>query len=328
MTSFKSKKFNLFYIITIIISISGIIYLVVNRNNMVIHLAIFCGIAILQALSQDVVTGVTGQISVAQGAFTGIGAYVSAILSVKLGVSVWLSIPIAVISAGAISLSLGAVSVRLKGISLGIITLAFGELVFLLCLNWTGLTNGPMGISGIPSPNPLIIGGKTIILFNNRLNYLFLVLVTDIIVISALLNLIKSKWGKAMRATKENEIVALTMGININKYKILAFALAACIAGLSGTLYAHYIQYISPDTFVFTLSVTILSMAVIGGLGTIWGPVLGAIIITLLPEYLHGADEYRLIIYGLLVLITLAVFPRGLFPGLKSFFNHRMKSHE
>lgn len=295
---------------------------------MITHLAIFCGIAILQALSQDVVTGVTGQISVAQGAFAGIGAYVSAILSVKFGLSVWLSIPIAVISAGAISLFLGAVSVRLKGISLGIITLAFGELVFLLCLNWTGLTNGPMGMSGIPSLNPLIIGGKTIVLFNNRLNYLFLVLVTDIIVISALLNLIKSKWGKAMRATKENEIVALTMGININKYKILAFALAACIAGLSGTLYAHYMQYISPDTFVFSLSVTILSMAVIGGLGTIWGPVLGAIIITLLPEYLHGADEYRLIIYGLLVLITLTVFPRGLFSGLKSFFNHRMKSHE
>jgi branched-chain amino acid transport system permease protein len=296
----------------------AILFPILIRDDFILHLSIFSGIAVLLALSQDVITGVAGQISVAQAAFYGVGAYTSAILSLRLGLSFWLTAPLAIVFTGLLSLLLGVISFRLKGIFLAVTTLAFGELVFLVLLNWTDITGGPMGLTDIPRPQSLSVAGLNILSFETKTGYCYLIITLDILVMWAVLNLVNSRWGRALRAIKQNELVAQAMGINANRYKLYAFMLSSGIAGLAGSNYAHYVLYVSPDTFVFSYAVTILSMAVIGGLGTIWGPILGAIIVTILPEYLRVIRDYRLIIFGGIVLLMMARFPQGLLPGLKA----------
>jgi branched-chain amino acid transport system permease protein len=264
-----------------------------------------------------VVTGVAGQISVAQAAFFGIGAYGAAILSLRCGFSFWIATPVAMAFTGLISMLLGAVSFRLKGVSLGVTTLAFGELVFLVFLNWTSVTRGPMGLTGIQPPTAVRIGPITLVSFETKIGYYWLILSLVVFVTWAVVNLVASRWGRALRALRLNEVAAQASGVDTNRCKLFAFMLSAAIAGLAGSYYAHYVLFVSPDTFVFNYAITILSMAVIGGLGTIWGPMIGAVIVTVLPEALRVIRDYRLIIFGTSVLIIMAWFPQGLLPGLR-----------
>jgi branched-chain amino acid transport system permease protein len=295
----------------------AILFPLVVRDDYVLHLAIFSGISILLALSQDVVTGVAGQISVAQAAFFGVGAYTASLLTLRGGLSFWTATPIAMACAGILSMLLGAVSFRLKGVSLGVTTLAFGELTYLVFLNWTAVTRGPMGLTGIKLPSPLRLGSVTLLSFATKTDYYWLVLGLVVFVTWAVVNLVKSRWGRGLRALRLNEVAAQSMGVNTNRCKLMAFMVSEMIAGLAGSCYAHYVQFVSPDTFVFSYAITILTMAVIGGLGTIWGPMIGAVIVTVLPEYLRVIRDYRLIMFGACVLIMMARFPQGLLPGLR-----------
>lgn len=294
-----------------------ILFPFVARDEFILHLGVFTGISVLLALSQDVITGVAGQISVAQAAFFGVGAYTASLLSVHFGLTFWATAPVAMCCTGLLSMLLGAVSFRLSGVALGVTTLAFGELTYLVFLNWASLTRGPMGLTGVLPPSPLKIGSVTLFSFETKIDYYWLILSICALVIWAVVNLVKSRWGRALRAIRGNELAAQSMGVNTNKCKLAAFIFSEMIAGLAGAFYAHYVLFVSPDTFVFNYSITIMMMAVIGGLGTIWGPIFGAVLITVLPEYLRVIRDYRLIIYGASVLVIMARFPQGVFPGIR-----------
>ncbi|MCG2791818.1 MAG: branched-chain amino acid ABC transporter permease [Actinomycetia bacterium] len=290
-----------------------------NFKQYYMHTFIMICIYILLTQGLNLISGFTGQLSLGHAAFYGIGAYASALLSLRLGVPVWLSIPVAAVFAGVFGIALGFPCLRLKGPYLVIATLGFGEIMRLIFLNWVKLTRGPMGITGIMSPETADLGFIKFS-FDTKKTYFLLVLLIVILTVYFLNKLINSKTGRAMIAIREDQIAAELMGVNITYYKLFALVLSAFLAGLAGALYAHYIRYISPDSFVISESINILVMVVIGGMGTIIGPIIGSIFIELLLEYMRILQEYRLIIYGLLLFFTIIYLPGGLAGLARSVF--------
>jgi len=290
-----------------------------NFKQYYMHIFIMICIYILLTQGLNLIAGFTGQLSLGHAAFYGIGAYTSALLSTRLGVPVWLSILIAAIFAGAFGIVLGFPCLRLKGPYLVIATLGFGEIMRLIFLNWVKITRGPMGITGIMPPEPINLGFIKFS-FDTKETYFLLVLLIVILTVYFLSKLINSKTGRAMISIREDQIASELMGVNITYYKLFAFVLGAFLAGLAGALYAHYIRYISPDSFVISESINILVMSVVGGMGTIIGPIVGAIFIEFLLEYMRILQEYRLIVYGLLLFSTIIYLPGGLAGLARSTF--------
>jgi len=279
----------------------------VITDDYVLRILIMWGIFVILTLSLNLVTGFTGQFCLGWAAFYGIGAYTSALLTMKAGVSFWLAMPLGGFVAALFGLLLGLPTMRLKEIYLAITTLGFGEIIRLIMLNWTDLTRGSMGLPGIPAP--------TILSYEISSNqaYYYLILALVLVTIIAIRRLIDSRTGRALIAIREDELAAKSMGIDVTAYKMLAFAVGAFFAGLAGSFYAHYTSFIDPHTFSFTESIAILAMAVLGGLGSINGSILGAVILTVIPELLRDIAEYRLIVFGLIMMAVMLLRPQGLF---------------
>ncbi|WP_312521474.1 branched-chain amino acid ABC transporter permease [Anaerospora sp.] len=279
----------------------------VITDDYVLRILIMSGIFVILTLSLNLVTGFTGQFCLGWAAFYGIGAYTSALLTMKAGVSFWLAMPLGGFVAALFGLLLGLPTMRLKEIYLAITTLGFGEIIRLIMLNWTDLTRGSMGLPGIPAP--------TILSYEISSNqaYYYLILALVLVTIIAIRRLIDSRTGRALIAIREDELAAKSMGIDVTAYKMLAFAVGAFFAGLAGSFYAHYTSFIDPHTFSFTESIAILAMAVLGGLGSINGSILGAVILTVIPELLRDIAEYRLIVFGLIMMAVMLLRPQGLF---------------
>ncbi len=269
------------------------------------HILNMIGIFAILALGLNLVLGFCGQFSLGQAGFFGIGAYTSALLVTRAGLSFWLALPAAAVVAGACGVLIGPV-MRLRGGALGIVTLALGEIVRILLLNLTWLTRGPMGIVGIPAPRlgPLEIATA------HGFYYIILAAVVCHYVVTH--RIIHSRVGRAMRAVRDNELAAEATGIATHRYKIKTFGVASFFTGAAGSLYAHMNQFISPYDFTLDTSVEILTMVVLGGAGSTVGPVFGAALLVLASEWLRILKEYRLIVYGLLVAVILVVAPRGL----------------
>lgn len=277
----------------------------VITNSYFLHVAISIGVYILLSLSLNLVTGYAGQLCLGHAAFYGIGAYVGALLMLNLHVNFFLAMIASAAVTGLFGLLLGLPTLRLKGDYLAIVTLGFGEIVRLVFVNWADVTRGPMGLPGIPCPSVfgLEISGRT------AFYYLVLILVAaDLIFMRRLIN---SGIGMAMQTVKADEIAAESIGIYPIKYKLMAFVIASAMAGVAGCYYASYISYISPSTFVYNTSVTILAMVVLGGLGSIAGSVIGAAILTLIPEMLRFLSDYRMLIFGALMVIMMIYKPEG-----------------
>lgn len=290
-------------------------------NQYYLQIAIFVlvnailGVSIYMTLS-------TGQLSLGNAGFMSIGAYTCAILTVKAGLPVYLAIPIGGVAASFVSIIIGFPALRLKGIYLAIATLGFGEVVRVIVLNLK-ITNGALGISGIPTLGVKIgkvlsslgfsrgIGGLTAQQTSNLLVLVVLILVLLFLVFFCT-RLNRSRVGRAFAAIKADESAAEAMGINTTYYKMLAFALGAMIAGVAGGLSAHLTFFIGPKDFAYHRTVEILSFAVLGGSDLIIGPIVGALLLTLLPELLRSASEYRLMIYGALMVAMMAFRPQGL----------------
>jgi branched-chain amino acid transport system permease protein len=211
----------------------------------------------------------------------------------------------AILVAGACGLALGLPTLRLKEDYLAIVTLGFGVIVDLVFLNLE-ITGGPDGLAGIPSPRFLGIS------FRPAAVYLVLVAVAVLLVLVFTYRLVNSYHGRALRAIRDHEVTAQVMGINTPAYKIIIFTLAAGLAGLSGSLYAHYITFINPETFGLHTSILILTMAVLGGMGSMAGSVLGAVILTALPEALRQFQAYQDLVYGALLVGLLIWRPEGI----------------
>lgn len=261
------------------------------------------------ALSLTLISGETGQTSLGQAAFFGIGAYGAGILTTRAGLSPWLALPISALVAGVVGAVIAYPALRLRGHYVAIATLGIGQIVALTLLNWESLTRGPLGIAAIP---PITLFG--IDLARPR-EYYWLCLSSALLVALLLWRFRQSHLGRTWRAIREDETAALTSSIRVAHYKALAFGISAGLAGFGGVLIAHLYTFISPDSFVASQSILALSMVVIGGMTSIPGAFLGALALIGLPELFRPLADLRFIIYGLLLLATIRFRPQGLLGG-------------
>jgi branched-chain amino acid transport system permease protein len=271
----------------------------------ILHLAIIAGIYIILSVSLNLIIGYAGQVSLGHAAFYGIGAYTSALVALNWHFPYPAAALSAMLMAGACGLALGLPTLRLKEDYLAIVTLGFGVIMDLVFLN-LDITGGPDGLPGIPTPHFFGIN------FQTPWHYLVLVGVAVAFVLILSQRLVNSYHGRALRAIRDHEITAQVMGINTPAYKVFIFTLAAGLAGLAGSLYAHYITFINPESFGLHTSILILAMVVLGGMGSIGGSVLGAVLLTLLPELLREARGYQDLIYGGLLVALLILRPEGI----------------
>lgn len=281
----------------------------VITNTYVIQIAVFVGIYVILALSLNLLNGYIGLLSIGHAAFYGIGAYASAKLSMEVG----LPFPAAMIGAGAVSGLAGYLiakpTLRLSGIYMTLATLGFNLIVWLVLLNWMDFTHGPLGIMDIPPPS---LFGFTV---DTRIEYYYLILALVLLTLFSMHRLISSRFGRALTAVREDEQAAKTVGVNTTRYKIQAFVLAAFYAGVAGSFYAHFIKYISPDSFYIYESFILLAMLALGGQGNLVGPVAGAILLMIIPEVFRFLKEYRMFIYGGVLIVMMLVRREGIFGG-------------
>jgi branched-chain amino acid transport system permease protein len=271
----------------------------------ILHLAILAGIYIILALSLNLIIGYAGQVSLGHAAFYGIGAYASTLTALNWHFPFPLAVLAAMLFTGACGLALGLPTLRLKEDYLAIVTLGFGVVIDIVMRNLE-ITGGPDGIVGIPSP--VILG----LSFRPPTLYLLLVGLGVAFALLFTYLLVSSYHGRALRAIRDHETTAQVMGINSPAYKVAIFALAAALAGLAGSLFAHYIKHINYESFGLHASILILCMVVLGGMGSILGSVVGAIILTALPETLRQFQSYQDLIYGGLLVALLVWRPQGL----------------
>ncbi len=277
------------------------------------RVAIIMGIFIVLASSLNLIIGFTGMFSLAHAAFYGIGAYTSALLAINLGLPFWITMPAAGIMAGLFGALIGLATLRLRETFLVFGTLAFGEIVRIIIMNWISLTRGPMGIPGIPVPT--IFGFS----FKNYTYYYYLVLIFASLSVLLIRRVYNSKVGRAFVAIREDDVGAATMGVHVFKFKVLAFTLGCTFAGLAGAFYAHFVRFISADQFGVNESFAILTMVALGGTGSIAGPVVGVVILLLFPEVFRFLAEYRMVVYGLILIFVMMFKPEGIV-GFKGMF--------
>jgi branched-chain amino acid transport system permease protein len=273
------------------------------------------------ALGLNLLFGYTGQISLAHASFFAIGAYTSTLLEVNTGLSFWLSTPMGILMAALIGIIVGIPTLRLRDHYLALATLSFCMVTQLFLVNTKDLTGGSEGVMGIR--NPAFFGYVL-----KGTPYYYLVLILTLLIFIVIRNLVNSRVGLALETIRENEEAAASLGVNILYYKVMVFALAAGFAALAGSLYAHQALFISPETFGIMLSIEVLIIVVVGGLATNEGAVIGAIVMTLLPEFLYKFEEHRLLVYGVIMLLIVIFAPKGivgLFISLKDTVQGRFR---
>ena len=282
----------------------------------------FILINIILAVSIYITLG-TGQLSLGHAGFMSIGAYTTAILTLHYNMPLVLGVIIAAIFTGIVGTLIGIPALRLQGVYLAIATLGFGEVVRVLFINWDGLTNGAIGLSGIPHLGREILSLSKSMgiepdmfgLKNNQfisLAVFFVLLIITISVIWFFVRQNNSRIGRAFSAIKMDEEASEAMGINITYYKVLAFGQGAMLAGFAGALYAHLMAYISPSDFDYHRAVEILIFSIFGGSEVIWGSIFGAVFLSAMPEFLRFINEYRFMIYGALLVLMMAFRPQGI----------------
>lgn len=297
--------------VTLIIFAAVLLLPAVISQKYILSVAIMCGVYIVLSLSMNLITGYLGVVVLGQAAFFGIGAYTAAILATTFQTDFLINLAAAALICAAAGLLIGMPALRLKGNYLSIVTLGFCEITRIIELNWVSVTKGPFGIRGIPSPT--ILGFE----IKGPVKFYYLIVALCILACFIISRVMNSRVGRCISAIKGDELAAQAMGINIFRYKMICFALSAAIAGLAGAFYAQYVSFIDSTTFNSDQSFQILGMTILGGLGNIWGSILGAISMTVLPELLRGVAEYRQIIYGLVLAFMVIVRPSGILGGFQ-----------
>jgi branched-chain amino acid transport system permease protein len=264
------------------------------------------GMYAVLALGLNLVVGQAGLLNLGYVAFYAIGAYTYAILSTRLGLQFWPGLAVGAAASAVLSLIIGVTTLRLRGDYFAIVTLGLGEITRIVLNNWDSLTGGPNGIARIGRP---ALFGYT---FSKPLDYYYLILVIAVLTVLAMRRLIASRIGRAWVAIKEDEIAAEAMGINTFKLKLLAFVLASAWAGLVGVFFAGKIAFVSPESFTFFESVLILCMVVLGGMGSIPGIILGAFLLITLPEVFRDFQDYRMLGFGVALVVLMVFRPQGL----------------
>ncbi len=304
-----------FFLFTALIGIAPVFI----GKGYLINVFVFVGIYTILAVALNLLLGLAGQISLGQAAFFGLGAYISGVLTATHAVNPWLSMVIAVVTVGIIAFILGFPILKLKGHYLAMATLGMGIIVYIIFNETVDITGGPSGLSGIPH---LSLGG---IIFNSDLKNYYLVWFFAVTIILLSVNLAASRIGRALRAIHDSEVAARIMGVNARLLKVQIFSISGVISALAGSLYAHTVTFISPASFGFNVSIELLTMVIIGGLGSIYGSFLGAAILTLLPEFFRTFQDYDIIVYGLTLIVITMFMPGGLVRGVPLLFRSLFK---
>ena len=292
-----------------------------------LHILILIGIYVILSASLNLLVGYTGILSIAHAAFYGIGAYVAALLALNIHTPFLLNLLLAILASALLGALVGIPSLRIKDDYFVIATFAFQVIVFSILNNWVSFTKGPMGLPGIPQP--------TIFTFkiSSDWSYLCLTWLLAGLVLLILKKLIYSPFGRALKAIREDEIFAQSIGKHVASFKVRAFMISAGMAAIAGVLYATYISFIDPSSFTVMESIFIISIVIIGGTGNLWGSVVGAVVLVALPELLRFiglpssiAANIRQILYGGLLVAFMMWRPKG-FIG-KYTFQNELLSHE
>jgi branched-chain amino acid transport system permease protein len=272
-----------------------------------LHLLVMGGIFFLLAAGMNLLLA-AGQLNLGHTAFFGMGAYVSGLLGIHFGLSPLWALPAGALFAGGAGWLLGMLTLRLRGAYFVLVTIGFAEVIRLVVTNWTELTQGPMGLAGVP---PFNLGAERFTLVSKR-DYYYLMVALAAATLWITARLLTSRVGRALRAVKENESLAESSGISAYRCTMLAMVIACLLAGAAGGFYAHYITFLSPELFGFQNTVTMAVMVVAGGQGTVLGPAVGALVFTFVPELLRMAVFYRMLLYGVILLLVVMFMPQGL----------------
>ncbi len=285
-----------------------------------LHLMILALIWVVIAQGQNLIQGFTGYVSIASAGFMGVGAYASTLLCLRLGISVWMAMFCAPFITAVIAVFVGYPSLRVKGHYFAIVTLAYNLVIFIILNNFSSLTGGEGGLTNVPRPEGFSFAGYRLS-FDGREAYYYLVLFAAMFATSICALILRSRVGQVLLSIRQNETLAQAVGIETWHYKLFAFVLSAAFAGLAGALYAHFIGFLNPEPFGVDQSLNAILAVILGGSGTLSGPVVGAFLVVALPEYLRVADTLRLVVYGALLILTTIYMPRGAVPMVVAGFS-------
>ena len=288
----------------------------VVQSNYAMRVIIYIYLYIVLALGLNVVMGFTGLLNIGHAAFYAMGAYTTAILMTGYGVSFWWTVPIGMGLGVLMGLAIGFPTLRLRDDYLAMVTLGFGQIVYIVANNWMSLTRGPRGIPGIPAPSLELFNWRIVI--DNYTSYYYLILLFVALTIYACVRVRDSRVGLAWMAIREDEDVAAVMGIHLGFYKTLAFAFSAALGALAGSFFSVFQSFVSPNSFTILESVVIVTIPILGGLGSIPGTIVGAVLMIGLPEVFRSASEYRMVAVGAFMVLMMIFKPEGLF-GKKLF---------
>jgi branched-chain amino acid transport system permease protein len=303
----KAKRSPLVTAIIIAVVLVVLIVLPQVTSEYITYVAVLAMLYAVLAGSYDILTGYTGPLTFCHGAFYGIGAYTSALLTLKAGLPFWVAFPLSGAMVFVFAVIIGYPGLRLRGHYFAVTTFFFAHFMYLVILNSIGLTNGPMGLGGIKPPE-----GFLGISFSGLKASYYLIFIYGVIVIVGLWLFIRSGVGKLLVTIRENEELSEAIGVNTAFYKVLAFSIGAGVAGLTGSLFAHFFRLLHPTTFAWMTSEMVVIMSLVGGLGTLIGPIIGAGIVTLILELMRFAPELRMIIWSVALIAVLMIEPKGL----------------
>jgi branched-chain amino acid transport system permease protein len=281
-----------------------------------LHILILIGIYIILSVSLDLIAGYTGLLSITHAAFYGVGAYVAALMALNLGSHFLVNILSAILLCGLLGVLVGIPALRIKDDYFVIATFAFQIITFSVMNNWVSFTSGPMGLPGIPQPT--LFGHK----ITSNVGFLTLVGTFAVLTVAVSYKIVNSPFGRVLKAIREDEVFTLSAGKNIALYKVLVFVIGAGLAAVAGSMYAYYISFIDPTSFTVMESIFIISIVIIGGTGSLWGPIVGSVVLVSLPEILRFigmpssiAANVRQILYGALLVIFMMWRPQGFMGG-------------
>lgn len=292
----------------------------VGLSNYVIRVMCMIFIYSILTISLNFVTGYLGATSMGHASLYCVGAYVGALCATRLGLNIWVSLPLSLAFGLLVGGILGVCTMKLSGSYMTVTTLAFAQVVTMIAKNWTSVTNGTLGVKNIPKAT---LFGIKLTVRNGGMYFVGLGLLILVITVSLLI--VKSKYGRAFIAVRDDELGARMMGLQTRNYRLLGTVISGGLAGLAGCYYSYLTGYIDPMTFSFDISMTILTMAILGGLASIPGSIAGAAILTVFPELLRELDVYRYLFFGFILVFMMRLRPQGILGNVKTPVYHMPK---
>lgn len=314
-------------LVPVIVILVALLLPVVIQNPYWQHFMVMTGIFIISASALNLLLGYAGQLNLGHGAFFGVGAYGTALLMVKAGFPFWAALPASCLFTAVLGIVTGIPTLRTRGHYFPIATLCLGLAIYYVIARWDDFTGGPRGISGVPRPEPIPIPFLGSVSFESTLACYYLVVVIAVAVLCIINALVKYISGRRLIAIRGNETLAQSLGINTMREKVICFAISALFAGLAGGLYAGYMGTLMAENAHFLVSFEVLLFVMIGGVGTIAGPLFGVVIVYYLTQSLHALDEFRLITLGIILILCIRYMPFGIM-GILRLLSSRLKNRK